>query len=445
MEQSKNNKNNNMPGNDSVPESIMVGVGEKPDLTNKGQKKPFYLSFEDVDFYKLEDSERLKLCDEFNARRAAFKEEQGSALNQEELDLFDIENTQQMLREALSIVRPREVEKDFYGLYILSPEEYLDAIQNLEPNSKHRFDSTISAPITLERNGKPHQVQVDMGIANYLQRMANAGFATGQSDSGMLRDHPNYRYVSDDEHGRFVKGECINYGKQGSGAYLTFWKPEADLVKQIGDRTNSEEQIALIRRTAKEIGWECSDMLIFGQPSVRLAPPFTYDGSFRQDIIREANDRTNILYPGLHETDFLDWLEKRSAIEIKVQNDHGGVIRYTDLMLSKQWDVLTTKLEMGMKHIVQQNGGVENMRYPDGSLTDDALYERALRRITDVRITPPENGKQSVICKIDGRQQMSRIIQPENRGWSDKMMVAARTYRDVLEDQDIHRNKCMNL
>lgn len=318
---------------------------------------------------------------------------------------------QQMFREILEVTRPRINKKDVAGNRILSPEEYLQKLAEIQtPEEKDELTRTYTAPVVIDPMGENKIISIDASLAETIQTLVNHGYRTGQSCSGMLMDHPNYRYVQDDKHGRFVNGECIHFNKQGAGAYLTFWKPECTYPEW----RSTPEQIEDIRRIADEQGWIVEDTDIFFQPSIRLGLPHTYDGFGKREILHEANELTNQENPGLYESNFLEWLEKRTPNEIKVEKTHGGVVLWTDNMIHQRWE----KLAQGL---VQAHKQRENMA-----------------RISDEHIFVGGDGYWRIKCKIDGQNQLSERL-PDyklsqiDKGTLDLKRAAAEIYEDTFE------------
>ena len=193
---------------------------------------PVVLSPEDIHDELLAPAERQQMADKY---RSLFHELDTLGLDDAAYGLRRSELLQCRYRETLALTRPRLVGVDVYGRRILPPDEYLAQLGRLIGREQVDFKRTLSAPVTFRRGGQPHVVQVDHNLVPFLQRLSDAGYGTGQSDSGTLSDHPNYRYVQDSPQGLYVTGECIYFNKQGSSAYLTFWKPEASVVRDIGD------------------------------------------------------------------------------------------------------------------------------------------------------------------------------------------------------------------
>ena len=383
-------------------------------------RKPVYLSPNQLHVELLTRLEDRKIQQEFDKHIIAVWDAKLPEL-EEHKQLEEI--LQAKYRKILSITRPRMNQTDVYGHPILSPSEYLEKLGTMDERNAVAFKNTITAPVTFTRHGQPHVVNVDYNLAPFLQRLADSGYGTGQSDSGTLTDHPNYRYVQDCKQGLYTKGECIYFNKQGSGAYLTFWKPEAEAVKEAGDVICTQEQIDDIRHIASEQGWIVEDTDIFFQPSIRLGLPFTYDGCSKAEILKEASDRTNEAFPGLYQKDFLRWLEARTPIEHQVWREHKGVVMYTDEMILSRWGKLTAALEAVYKKRL--------------ILTEEKeRQERMFARITDVTIFPGGDGYWRIKCKIDGRSRMSeRIADHEmkaiNNGTPAKVF-AAQKYEEVL-------------
>lgn len=215
-----------------------------------------------------------------------------------------------MYREKMSMTRPQMNTVDKLGRPILTPDEYIRRREACATQKERdTLNQTIVSTVTLGSKQDARKVAIDASLAGYIESLNAGGYVTGQSCSGILADHPNERYVQDAEDGRYLDGECIMFNKQGSSAYITFWKPEAH-----GVQTNTAEQIEDIRRIATAQGWLVEDTEVFYQPSLCLRLPRTYDGSGRQEIFDEAKAITEKLYPGLRDRDFFDWLDKRSQI-----------------------------------------------------------------------------------------------------------------------------------
>ena len=183
----------------------------------------------------------------------------------------------------------------------------------------------------------------------------------------------------------------------------------------MGVQTNPAEQIEDIRRIASGQGWIVQDTEIFYQPSIRLTLPRTYDGSSKEDIFSETRERMDLMYPGLYERDFLDWLGKRSPVMVQVENEHGGVVMWSDDMILTRWDRLTREL-----------GQIQTQR-------------RQAEHISDVHVFLGGDGAYRIRCSIDGVRQLSeRLTQWQldrlNQG-VDKRLVAADVYSHVFDTQ----------
>jgi len=332
--------------------------------------------------------------------------------------------TQIYYRNMLAKTGERVVWGDSRGERILSPAEYLDKVAACKDNKeKAELTDSITRPVLLKTIVGEKEIQADFHLAHYLQRINAAGYITGQSCSGLLSDHPNYRYVEDDELGRYIKGECINLNKQGSSAYITFWQPEAGI--QNTDTVNTPEQVEDIRRVAAQQGWIVEDTKVFFRSSLHLTLPMTYDGTGKRQIMREADERTDNQYPGLKEADFLQWLDKRRPFIVQVQEEHGGVVRWTDMMILQQWE----KLTWGLEAIYKQKQVVER----------ETQHQKDLERISDIIIYPVKYGQYRIRCKIDGEQQMSERLSEHdvkriNNG-TGADTIAAEIYKDRLEEQ----------
>lgn len=163
---------------------------------------------------------------------------------------------------------------DVRGERIPTTEEW-----NRLPEEERKLRSqTITAQVS-NQDGQAYSI--DYNLQEPLQRILNAGFRTGQSDSGTVSDHPGYRYVEDSKMGSYRAGDLIKPG----GSYLTFWKPEAKFFPN-----NSAEQINHIVTQAKATGWRVQEMDIFFEPSIRICLPETRDECTHQELLKEANE-----------------------------------------------------------------------------------------------------------------------------------------------------------
>lgn len=314
---------------------------------------------------------------------------------------------QVMFRNMLDITNERMTRVDADGHPILTPQKYLEKIEQMDAEKKRIFEEPFTTCIETNGSDMAKIFHVDTGIADFVKQINDIGYRTGQSCSGLLADHPNYRYVQDSDTGLYVKGECINYNKQGSGTYLTFYKTYNNF------NVNKPEQIDDIRDVAAKEGWIVEDTEIFGQPSVRLGLPYTYDGLGKREILHIANDITDRAYPGLKDTDFLQWLDYRNKEEKKVAQNHGGVVRWTDDMIKQRWQKLTHSLVQAQRERL------------------------GLNRISDVRVYLGGDGHRRIKCRIDGQDMLSEHFSDAamtmlNKG-VDIKILAARCYEDQLQ------------
>jgi len=240
-------------------------------------------------------------------------------------------------QEMMSKINMQEPARDVMGSSILSSQQW----NELSHQQQEELKETISKEITDPHTGI--KFKVDFNLADPLQKILNAGFATGQSDSGTISDHPGYRYVEDSKTGKYNKGECI---PSGSCSYLTFWKPEAKGIEELGRKINTQQQIDTIRKIALKNGFVCQDTNVFYQPSIRLSLPHTNDGQSHQEILKQASQITNQKYPDLYEKDFWKWLDLRDHIYLpQVVEQHGGEKTYTDQQVIGMWNNLAKGLE----------------------------------------------------------------------------------------------------
>jgi uncharacterized protein (DUF1330 family) len=230
---------------------------------------------------------------------------------------------------------------DVSGNIILSSDEW----NSLSKNKQDQLKNTITKKVT-DLNG--NTFDVDFNIAPIIQKLNDLGFSTGQSDSGTLSDHPNYRYVADDKNGKYKKGDVIS---GGSSAYLSVWKPDAVSIQKMGRKINTQKQIDIYILAAKKSGWIVDNTELFTQPSIRLNLPYTKDGTSRKIILEEANDLTNKYHPTLKSDDFMKWIDYRNNIyEPKIVEKHGGQIMLSDSQIIQKWNDLVNTMEDILKN-----------------------------------------------------------------------------------------------
>ena len=219
---------------------------------------------------------------------------------------------------------------DVRGERIPTTEEW----NRLSEEERKLRSQTITAQVS-NQDGQAYSI--DYNLQEPLQRILNAGFRTGQSDSGTVSDHPGYRYVEDSKRGSYRAGDLIKPG----GSYLTFWKPEAKFFPN-----NSAEQINHIVTQAKATGWRVQEMDIFFEPSIRICLPETRDECTHQELLKEANEIIKERYPELNFSENLyEWLDIRDEIIPEVIEQHGGRVEWTDEMVMQRWTELSNRLE----------------------------------------------------------------------------------------------------
>lgn len=182
-------------------------------------KKEVVLTAADVHQDKLTSDERNYFKLKYQTKIDALKEMGETFPVKKEYCSDNIKHLQQqMYREMLELTRPRINRNDVRGNRILSPEEYLKKLQEAKtPQEKEELKKTHTAPVMMKQDDDVKVISIDASLTTTIQVLNEHGYKTGQSCSGLLADHPNYRYVEDDKHGRFVNGECIHFNKQGSG------------------------------------------------------------------------------------------------------------------------------------------------------------------------------------------------------------------------------------
>ncbi len=255
-----------------------------------------------------------------------------------------VDRQQRVLNAVLALARPRMDEKDSRGRPLLTADEFVArGLVDAKGAVKYPIEDRALVPTLSEGI---HYRDVDHGIAPLVTRMTQAGYHSAASCSGLLADHPNYRYVMDSEEGRYRKGEPICYNKQGSQAYIAFYKEPKNDGWDLGLPGNTPEQIEDIRQVAEEIGWVVEESQTYFRDSIQLYMPVTLDGTGRRELLKEANALVDKQYPGLQKEDFLKWLDIRDKTVWDVYERHGGVVMLTDDMIKGYWVALASKLEL---------------------------------------------------------------------------------------------------
>ena len=255
-----------------------------------------------------------------------------------------VDRQQRILNAVLSLARPRMDEKDSLGRPLLTADEFV-ARGLVQAKGAVKYPIEDRALLSTLSEGI-HYRDVDHGIAPMVTRMTQAGYHSAASCSGLLADHPNYRYVTDSEEGRYRQGEPICYNKQGSQAYIAFYKEPKNNGWDLGLPGNTPEQIEDIRRVAEEIGWVVEENQTYFRDSIQLYMPVTLDGTGKRELLKEANEMVDRQYPGLQKEDFMKWLDIRDRTVWDVYELHGGVVMLTDDMIKGFWVALASKLEL---------------------------------------------------------------------------------------------------
>lgn len=247
------------------------------------------------------------------------------------LKAWDKANLSAPIPDVLEENNKHYPKKDILGNDILTAEQW----NKLSEEEQKKIDHTITGPVT---NLQGKTFNVDKGLVPFLQRILNLGLNSGQSDSGMFADHPNYRHVK--------TGEMYHPSMGGTSAYITFWKPEATQIKATGRNVNTQEQIEIIREIATNLGLAVNDHNVFFQPSLNIHFPQANDGASHAQLTEEANALTSKNHPGLHESDFMKWLDIRGDVsEPIIIEKHGGMKHYTDEEIAGIWEKFVSNLE----------------------------------------------------------------------------------------------------
>lgn len=267
--------------------------------------------------------------------------------------------------------------KDVLGNHIYSAIEW----NNLPEEKKDKLKTTITRSVT---NAQGKKFNVDYCLAPFLQRIIDMGYKTVQSDSGMVTDHPNYRNV--------YTGELLYPVSGGSGAYISFWKSTAAMVRDAGHAVNTDEQIEKLRAAGRAAGFVVQDSHTFFQPSIVFYLPETIDGTSHKNILKEANRLTNENHPEFKSVgenapiggkNFMKWLDLRNDIyePIAIKN-HGGSKFYTDAETAGKWNALIMELEK-IENTFLNGGLVEDENFRETQHSSRNIIEKDIEYMLD--------------------------------------------------------------
>lgn len=219
---------------------------------------------------------------------------------------------QQYLNDVLTLTHHKADKLRFSP----SPREF-DALSSEEQDA-------LRVPVTTSVSASDGQtLQVDASIAHSLKSIWRAGVRTAGSCSGMVADHMNHRWLSDDRFGRWKAGENQFLKSENSHAYIT-----------LPLEGNHPQMVEKVRELAGSWGWVVIDCEVEEGDGIMLCPPHTLDGTSEPQIDREIYDAIEHICAQYGIDDWADaWDEARKVVEF----NHGGRVMYTDRMLAHNW------------------------------------------------------------------------------------------------------------
>ena len=319
-------------------------------------KNPVYINEKDIDMSVIPAEIAQKIKNDADGRMYTYLQYNKSGTDG--YYKFKHNNERQYLNELLTEARPRMDLFDNNCQLILTPDDYNSLKSAMQNEGVELRTGSVTANIQIRTgNGNVRKtVPVDAGISHHIQNMNDMGYATAVCCSGMLADHPFDRYVEDSESGLYAKGEPICWNKQGSVAYIAFYKQDDNRPDLPG---NTPQEVDDIRKVAEETGWLHEDSEIFGRPAVVLRLPVTLDGSGKRELLDEGRRLVNLSHPGLFVSDFIKAIQLRSQCMPGIYANHGGVVMYSDKMLKRRWSALSMGLALAAdkrRDVALQNG-----------------------------------------------------------------------------------------
>lgn len=319
-------------------------------------KNPVYINEKDIDMSVIPAEIAQKIKNDADGRMYTYLQYNKSGTDG--YYKFKHNNERQYLNELLTEARPRMDLFDNNCQLILTPDDYNSLKSAMQNEGVELRTGSVTANIQIRTgNGNARKtVPVDAGISHHIQNMNDMGYATAVCCSGMLADHPFDRYVEDSESGLYAKGEPICWNKQGSVAYIAFYKQDDNRPDLPG---NTPQEVDDIRKVAEETGWLHEDSEIFGRPAVVLRLPVTLDGSGKRELLDEGRRLVNLSHPGLFVSDFIKAIQLRSQCMPGIYANHGGVVMYSDKMLKRRWSALSMGLALAAdkrRDVALQNG-----------------------------------------------------------------------------------------
>ena len=322
-------------------------------------------------------------------------------------------------RKTLAITWKRHTAYDVLGKPLLTPEEWITEFDNSTTLQRNRME--LPYVETVRPVGK-EAFHADRLIVNNLQEILDLGFATSESCSGMLADHPDRRHYKDSPDGgeTYKAGQPVHQTLYGCNAYVSFPKPESHWNRNL---KNTQQQIDIIRRVAEENGWVAIDSDSMLQPALRLELPMTYDGSSMDEIIQEADKLGEKTIEGFNALNYPAKVAAMLPLNKQVAKQHGGIVPWTDKVIAARWNALSN----GIK------AAIEQQRH----------NEADLNRITDVRRITKKDGSVALRCKIDGEQQSMKDVTPNMLDKAKKNQMSDKELVSILFKEELYPNRSL--
>lgn len=278
-------------------------------------------------FYALQNSKEYK---EANDRISQILKEYDSRLDNIRQDHY---------YRMFQVTRPRMDTVDIKENPILKPDEWLVHFRNEMKErakngaGKHKhYEEWLPGLICREHEyciAATHE-----GVLPLANALTDAGYILHSFNSGMVADHPYFRYLKDDESLGAKAGEHKCWGKETPITALTLLDQGYDFEK--------------IQAIAHDAGMHAI-RVDYGQKMIQFTLPATRDGSSRQTI----EDEFRMKVKDLTDEQFLNKLISQYPQQYQeILAAHGGCAIYNDDMIRNRLNYLTAILVKQVQELI---------------------------------------------------------------------------------------------
>lgn len=278
-------------------------------------------------FYALQNSNEYK---EANDRISQIQDEYNTRLDNIRQDHY---------YRMFKVTRPRMDRVDVKGNPILDPDEWLVHLNNeMKEKAENGADRQMNykrwLPGLICREHEYCIASIHEGVLPLADALTDAGYVLHSFNSGMVGDHPYFRYLKDDVSLGAKAGEHKCWGKEIPVTALTLLDKEYDFEK--------------IQAIANDAGMHATKV-DYGQKMIQFTLPATRDGSSRQTIEEEFRMKVRGLSDELVLNKLISQYPKQFQ---EILAAHGGCAIYNDDMIRNRLNYLTAILVKQVQELV---------------------------------------------------------------------------------------------